>query len=169
MDYDAIKAGNNSYYKYDLSSKEAAPSLQTKQFSRIITAKDYSGSDNTLSLDNVYNKVVIEDDIYNIENILPDVFNAENLELCSFGDDNLKPNYRAEARGIEVFNINSKGYNTDPSLALSFVQYYKIKNSDSISTINYKPDKGIYTVDPINEFYSFTPTIETKTVTNWNR
>lgn len=169
MDYDAIKAGNNSYYKYDLSSKEAAPSLQTKQFSRIITAKDYSGSDNTLSLDNVYNKVVIEDDIYNIENILPDVFNAENLELCSFGDDNLKPNYRGEARGIEVFNINSKGYNAAPSLALSFVQYYKIKNSDSISTINYKPDKGIYTVDPINEFYSFTPTIETKTETNWNR
>ena len=56
LDYDAIKHGINTYYKYSVD-EDSAPSLETISFSKTIKAEDYSESGATLSLDNVYNKV----------------------------------------------------------------------------------------------------------------
>ena len=73
LDYDAIKAGKNDYYKYAVDSTEA-PTLHTIAFSKTIKASDYSDTDGSLSLDNVYNKVTVMDDLYTFDTVLPDLF-----------------------------------------------------------------------------------------------
>lgn len=79
VDYDAIKAGNNNYYEYEVNST-AAPTLHTISFSKTIKASDYSDTDATLSLDNVYNKVTVTDDLYTFDSLIPDLFsNLENI------------------------------------------------------------------------------------------
>lgn len=73
LDYDSIKHGRNTYYKYSVDD-DSAPSLQTISFSKTITAEDYSESGATLSLDNVYNKVSVKADLYTFDSVLPDLF-----------------------------------------------------------------------------------------------
>lgn len=73
LDYDSIKHGRNTYYKYSVDD-DSAPSLQTISFSKTITAEDYSESGATLSLDNVYNKVSVKADLYTFDSVLPNLF-----------------------------------------------------------------------------------------------
>lgn len=73
LDYDAIKAGNNDYYKYSVDDK-AAPTLHTIAFSKTIKASDFSGTNSSLSLDNAYNKVTVTDDLYTFDSVIPDMF-----------------------------------------------------------------------------------------------
>lgn len=79
LDYDAIKHGRNTYYKYSVDGS-AAPTLETISFSKTIKAEDYSESGATLSLDNVYNKVSVKADLYTFDSVIPDLFsNLENI------------------------------------------------------------------------------------------
>lgn len=79
MDYDAIKAKNNSYYKYDVDGA-LIPTKTTLSFYKTIKAEDYSESDGSLSLDNVYNKVTVSDDLYTFDTVIPDMFGTlENI------------------------------------------------------------------------------------------
>lgn len=79
LDYDAIKHGRNTYYKYSVDDA-AAPTLETISFSKTITAEDYSESGATLSLDNVYNKVSVKADLYTFDKVLPDMYGTlENI------------------------------------------------------------------------------------------
>ena len=71
LDYDAIKNGMNSYYKYEVNTT-ATPTLETISYNKTITASDYSESGSSLGLDNVYNKVSIKDDLYTFDTIIPD-------------------------------------------------------------------------------------------------
>lgn len=73
IDYDAIKHGINTYYKYSVDD-DSAPTLETIRFSKTIKAEDYSESGATLSLDNVYNKVSVKADLYTYDNLIPDLF-----------------------------------------------------------------------------------------------
>lgn len=79
LDYDAIKYGNNGYYRYTVGNINAKQSI-TKNFNKTITASDYSSNGATLSLDNVYNKAVVKAELYDYEKVLPDFFdNAVNV------------------------------------------------------------------------------------------
>ena len=79
LDYDAIKARNNTYYKYDLSSN-AEPTTATFNFNKTIKAEDYSSNGAKLSLDNVYNKVSIKAGFYTYQSVITDFFaNASNI------------------------------------------------------------------------------------------
>ena len=79
LDYDAIKAGYNIYYKYDLSSN-AEPTTATFNFSKTIKAEDYSSNGAKLSLDKVYNKVSVKAGFYTYQSIITDFFsNAVNI------------------------------------------------------------------------------------------
>ena len=84
LDYDAIKKGNNNYYEYQVQST-GKPTLRTISFTKTITAKDYSESGATLSLDNVYNKVSIKADLYTFDTVIPDMFGT--LENITKDDD----------------------------------------------------------------------------------
>jgi hypothetical protein len=86
LDYDAIKNGINTYYKYSVNDSTAA-TLTTISFSKTITADDYSESGATLSLDNVYNKVSIKADLYTFDSVIPDIFDSlENITKDSDTD-----------------------------------------------------------------------------------
>lgn len=78
IDYDAIKAGRCDYYKYAVDA-DVAPTLHTLSFTKTITAADYSGTDGSLSLDNVYNKVTVSDDLFTY-----DTFGSELPSLSEY-------------------------------------------------------------------------------------
>lgn len=87
LDYDAIKAGNNNYYRYAVDDTEA-PTLFTMGYSKTIKAADYSDTDGSLSLDNVYNKVTVTDDLYTFDSVLPSLFDGM-VNITKDNDDAL--------------------------------------------------------------------------------
>ena len=94
LDYDAIKKGNNNYYEYQVQGT-GKPTLRTISFTKTITAKDYSESGATLSLDNVYNKVSIKADLYTFDTVIPEMFGTlENITKDS--DSSLQTSVTAE-------------------------------------------------------------------------
>lgn len=80
IDYDAIKAGNNKYFKYDLTQSTVSnPTSVTVKYSYAIDGDSYSESGTTVSLDNIYNKVSVKDEFYTFDDIFPE-FGDENYE-----------------------------------------------------------------------------------------
>lgn len=78
VDYDAIKAGINTYWRYTVDNETGVK--VTKSFSKAITGSDFSATGSTLSLDNVYNKVNVVSDYNTFEEVIPSVFdNMENI------------------------------------------------------------------------------------------
>lgn len=76
VDYDAIKKGNNTYWKYEVGSTTG-----TKvdiSFNKKITSKDYSANGATLSMDKVYNKVTVKAELYSYDNVIPDMYETSN-------------------------------------------------------------------------------------------
>lgn len=112
LDYDAIRAGMNSYYKYSIDD-EAAPSLETISFSKTIKAEDYSESGATLSLDNVYNKVSIKADLYTFDSVIPDMFEGA-YNITKDSDSALQTSDNA-ALGMWGEIVSSDAGSTDSS------------------------------------------------------
>jgi hypothetical protein len=94
LDYDAIKNGINTYYKYTVDVY-ASPELTTVSFAKNIEASDYSESGATLSLDNVYNKVAIKADLYTFEDVIPDFFDSL-VNITKDSDTSLQNSISAE-------------------------------------------------------------------------
>lgn len=79
IDYDAIKAGVNTYHKYSVYGNEAGE-LVTLSDEETMSSDMYAASGATLSLDEVYNKVVVKDSIYNFDEVIPGIFSlAQNI------------------------------------------------------------------------------------------
>lgn len=72
LDYDAIKHNNNYYYKYSVGSN-VGTRVELK-YSHTINADDFSKSDSTITLDNVYNTVKIKADTNTFNDVLPDPY-----------------------------------------------------------------------------------------------
>ena len=142
LDYDAIKAGNNDYYKYAVDTTEA-PTLHTIAFSKTIKASDYSDTDGSLSLDNVYNKVTVTDDLYTFDTVLPSLFDGM-INITKDNDDALssQANKDAGTFGVAFKNdvtsygsISKEANNmivlcdkTDKAYNSVFVQYFTNPN-----------------------------------------
>ena len=73
LDYDAIREGINTYYKYNVNNI-SNPTLVTKEFHKMIRDKDHSENGASLSLDMTYNKVKIKDELYDFNLAIPDPF-----------------------------------------------------------------------------------------------
>ena len=71
LDYDAIKANKNTYYKYNVGSSAYTSATLTSTLP--ITQEMYRGAENTISLDNVYNKVSVKDDFYTFDSVIPNM------------------------------------------------------------------------------------------------
>lgn len=82
IDYDAIKKGNNTYYKYSLEGNTLSTSTRTTvEYSKHIGEGAYAQSGTSLELDAVYNKVSVKCEFYNFDDILGEL-----------GDDNFETN-----------------------------------------------------------------------------
>lgn len=101
IDYDAIRKGNNKYFKYSLSgSTVGTPSTVTLSYSKHIDGDSYSENGAKVSLDEVYNKVTVMDDFYTFENLFPD-----------FGDINFETNITASSdQALKNFCISDSGH-----------------------------------------------------------
>lgn len=76
LDYDAIRNNVNTYTKYNIGS--TAYTTVTLANSLAIKETDYRGSNNTISLDNVYNKVSVKDSFYTFDSVIPDLYKTAN-------------------------------------------------------------------------------------------
>lgn len=82
LDYDAIKANKNTYYKYNIGSSAYTSATLTSTLP--ITQEMYRGAENTISLDNVYNKVSVKDDFYTFDSVIPNMYdNLQNITKSS--------------------------------------------------------------------------------------
>ena len=80
MDYDAIKKGNNKYFKYSLTgTKLTTPTSVTLKYSHKIEGGSYAQNGTSVSLDDVYNKVSVKDEFYTFDDIFGE-FGDENFE-----------------------------------------------------------------------------------------
>lgn len=79
LDYDAIREGINTYYKYTVDNI-ANPTKVTKVFHKMINENDHSENGASLSLDKTYNKVKVKDNLYDFNLAIPDPFDdADNI------------------------------------------------------------------------------------------
>lgn len=77
LDYDAIKNGINTYYKYTVGNTSGT--LVTLTDTKEIKAGDYSENGGQISLDNVYNKVTVKDSLYGFDSIIPSMWDGLTL------------------------------------------------------------------------------------------
>lgn len=78
LDYDAIKNGNNKYVRYNRTT--GANELVTLPANEIIINKNIHEANATISLGEVYNKIVVIGNNNPVSNILPDLLDDEDLE-----------------------------------------------------------------------------------------
>ena len=77
LDYDAIKNGINSYYKFSVGNTSGT--VVTLSQNKEITSDDYSENGGVISLDNVYNKAIIESSLYSFDDAIPDIFDDNDI------------------------------------------------------------------------------------------
>lgn len=134
LDYDAIRHGRNTYYKYSVDD-DSAPTLETISFSKTIKAEDYSESGATLSLDNVYNKVSVQADLYTFDSVLPDLFsNLQNITK-DYDEQITIPQQTGFDTGMYGTFVKSKigGDNSDNTNAIGVVvKPMEVKDPDII-------------------------------------
>lgn len=114
LDYDAIKAGINTYYKYTIGDVNSSTKVFLEQI-KDIKATDYVENGGQLSLDNVYNKVSVKDSLYSFESIIPSIWDETYLE-----------NYGGEWAYVQEVNEEFK-----EDKYKCFYKYYKNKNYKS--------------------------------------
>lgn len=85
LDYDAIKKGINTYYKYTVDNETGE--LVTVDYIKRITGQDYSENGATVSLDNVYNKVRVTAELNSYDNTIPDLFDLKLKDITARNDD----------------------------------------------------------------------------------
>nr|DAJ20174.1 MAG TPA: hypothetical protein [Siphoviridae sp. ctTYz13] len=79
ISYEAIKNNNFDFYKYTLDENDT-PIKVNLLHSKLISGGDYSNTDNTLSIDEVFNKISVKDEFYTFDSIIPDFYeNAFNI------------------------------------------------------------------------------------------
>ena len=77
LDYDAIKNGINSYYKFSVGNTSGT--VVTLSQNKEITSDDYSENGGVISLDNVYNKAIVESSLYSFDDAIPDIFDDKDI------------------------------------------------------------------------------------------
>lgn len=102
IDYDAIKANDNNYFKYTVGGDTlGAYTKVTKKYTFSIDGESYSENGTKVSLDEVYNKVSVKDDFYTFDSIFPE-----------FGDENFEENItlHTEDIGMRYYHQNNVHY-----------------------------------------------------------
>lgn len=174
LDYDAIKNGNNNYYKYSVGSTEGTK-VEIK-FSKTISAEDFSNSGSTITLGNVYNTVKVSADCNTFDSVLPDPYKtAVNItsgtdSALTASEDPINGAYGTCVKGkfgdnneenmwlfIDKIGGNGESDTSDhQAVAVKYYnspyyQLYKYSNdathkdiTDSVKSLNYNDTKSMY-------------------------
>ena len=174
VDYDAIKQGNNTYWRYQLGNNYYSTGTKvTVSFTKQVRAKDYSANGATISMDKVYNKATVKADLYDYENVLPDMYD-EAINITADKDDTLKSsgninngmygevvksqlgdtdNNNMIIMVDRIYNPQKKEYGAYNVVAVKYFNnpYYKFYKyngtkdvTDSTTTINYTNSKSMH-------------------------
>lgn len=136
LDYDAIGKKQNTYWRYTLSNINSTPSSVTLSHKMTLAANMYQGSDNSISLDKVYNKVSVSADMYTFDSVLPDFYDyAENITKSS--DPDLSSSV----------NVNEGMYGEIVSSTIGNADKDKTNNNNMIVLLDrvYDPEEEEYT------------------------
>ena len=134
LDYDAIKNGINTYYKYAVGSTTAT--LVTLSQVKEVVASDYSENGGQISLDNVFNKATVKAELYSFDSIIPSIWDDKYLSLY------MRQGFDGNWHYFEEINEDGKG-----GKHKCFFKYYSHKNYKS-----YYYDKD--TLEPIQNPYN---------------
>ena len=174
VDYDAIKQGNNTYWRYQLGNNYYSTGTKvTVSFTKQIRAKDYSANGATISMDKVYNKATVKADLYDYENVLPDMYD-EAINITADKDYTLKSSgninngmygevVKSQLGDTDnnnmiimidrIYNPQKKKYGAYNVVAVKYFNnpYYKFYKyngtkdvTDSTTTINYTNSKSMH-------------------------
>lgn len=137
LDYDAIKTGNHKYVKYDRTT--GMNELVTLPVNEVIINKNIYEANATISLGEVYNKIVVIGNNNPISNLIPDLLDDEDLE--NQNEDKNKYYQKVESIDGEDYSLISA--------------YFKSKNNWIVDTpINGKKEEiKEITLDNITDIY----------------
>lgn len=79
LDYDAIKNGINTYYQFTVGNSTGT--LVTLSQAHSINGDDYALNGGQISLDNVYNRVIVKDSLYSFDSVIPSIWDDKHLAL----------------------------------------------------------------------------------------
>lgn len=138
IDYDAIKNGINTYYRYSIGTT-TEPTIVTLEQTHTITSSDYAENGSTLSLDNVFNKAIVKSSLYSFDDAIPNIFDENDIE--NYGTNQIY----TENLSIEDATIGKGKHKV-------FMRYYTNPKYKS-----YYYTKDLFPYSPLDQIeYSFT-------------
>lgn len=165
VDYDALKAGINTYYKYAIGSD--AGELVTVGGNKTITSADFSGDDSSISLDQVYNKVRVKDSLYAFDDLIPGLFSGKIIENVTDSTDAGGRNVTTEIIGASQEGRHEKVMESEGHKYKNFYKfwknpYYVLGHFDVGSYIGeyYKSPLGNITPDTYPEKINYTKMVQ---------
>lgn len=157
IDYDAIKKGDNTYWKYQVGS--TTPSKVNVSFDKKITGKDYSANGATLSMDKVYNKATVKAELYSYDDVIPDLY--ETSKNITASSDPIPTDNKNMFIEVVQSPLGNKGDNENMIIMLNRI--------NSVEGFDF-PDGGAYNIVAIKYFnnpnYKFFKYNGTKDVTD---
>lgn len=144
VDYDAIKAGINTYWRYTVDNSSGQK--VTVNFSKAITGSDFSATGSTLSLDNVYNKVNVVSDFNTFEDVIPGVF--DNLVNITASSDSALANSTNINNGMYGEVVSGNGDNM-------IIMVDRVYNPQKNSYGDYNTVAVKYYNNPNYKFYKY--------------
>ena len=142
IDYETISKDNNYDKWIKLSYPTGYEYITGTNNLVTITKDDYAGSDTVISLDEIYNKISLNDSIYELDEISTDIFDTDNRQLI---------NNAAETLGGSRFIHTHKGHE-DKAWTIYWTTYSFTENS------NWK--QHFYSVDTFQEVSTYKNGVE---------
>ena len=160
LDYDAIKNGNNNYYKYSVGST-VGERVEVK-LSKTISADDFSNNGSTITLGNVYNTVKVSADCNTFDSVLPDPYKTA-VNITS-GTDSALTSSEDPINGAYGTCVKGKfGDNNDENMWL-FVD--KISGNGESDTSNHQAVAVKYYNSPHYKLYKYSNDTTHKDITD---
>lgn len=114
IDYDAIGTGRNRYFKYDISgNKIGTQSVVTLSHSHTITGNSIAETGNTITLTEIFNKLIVTDEFYKIHSVIPGLDEEKNLtNITAQYDTTLIDWMNSNSRFLEsgVFTVDDETF-----------------------------------------------------------
>lgn len=154
IDYDSIKSGNNAFWKYTLKDGGSAKATLTSNIA--IDGDMIVNGGQTVSLGDVYNKVIIKAETNTFESAIPSLY--DNLINITKSEDKILTSSTSQRDGIYGEVIKSPLGETDTDSGNMIVMIQRAYNPQKG---NYKNPQAVavkYYKNPYYKFYSYNNT-----------
>lgn len=113
IDYETLQKSNDYTNWRKISNAFSSQVVILDNNLKTITKYDYAGNDTNISLDEIYNKISVNDSIYELDEITTDIFDSDSRELI---------NTAADIQGSNNFIHTTKG-TEDKSWTIYYTTY----------------------------------------------